>query len=165
MNKFDKLYNIVMEGLTKSLSDEQMTELKSETNNFLNSIKNNEKLKETNIIPSDIIAKEELSDNISDTVLFGSNKNIKENFLKIIEPLHLNFSENIIDNLLMFATNNKSDYKKLISFLNDRNNKGVELVDKLTLDDIANKTGLPLTFIKNTINIKRRKEWRCYWAW
>jgi hypothetical protein len=140
MNRFDKLYNIIMEGLTKSLSDEQMTELKSETNDFLNSIKDNEKLKETNIIPSDITAKEELSDNISDTVLFGSNKNVKESFLKIIEPLNLNFSENIIDNLLMFATDNKSDYKKLIIFLNDRNNKGVELTDKLTLDDIANKT-------------------------
>ena len=140
MNKFDKLYNIIMEGLTKSLSDEQMNELKSETNDFLNSIKDNEKLKETNIIPSDITAKEELSDNISDTVLFGSNKNIKESFLKIIKPLNLNFSENIIDNLLMFATDNKSDYKKLIVFLNDRNNKGVELTDKLTLDDIANKT-------------------------
>ena len=140
MNRFDKLYNIIMEGLTKSLSDEQMNELKSETNDFLNSIKDNEKLKETNIIPSDITAKEELSDNISDTVLFGSNKNIKESFLKIIEPLNLNFSENIIDNLLMFATNNKSDYKKLIVFLNDRNNKGVELTDKLTLDNIADKT-------------------------
>lgn len=140
MNRFDKLYNIIMEGLTKSLSDEQMNELKSETNDFLNSIKDNEKLKETNIIPSDITAKEELSDNISDTVLFGSNKNIKESFLKIIEPLNLNFSENIIDNLLMFATNNKSDYKKLIVFLNDRNNKGVDLTDKLTLDDIADKT-------------------------
>lgn len=140
MNRFDKLYNIIMEGLTKSLSDEQMNELKSETNDFLNSIKDNEKLKETNIIPSDITAKEELSDNISDTVLFGSNKNIKESFLKIIEPLNLNFSENIIDNLLMFATNNKSDYKKLIIFLNDRNNKGVELTDKLTLDNIADKT-------------------------
>ena len=140
MNRFDKLYNIIMEGLTKSLSDEQMNELKSETNDFLNSIKDNEKLKETNIIPSDITAKEELSDNISDTVLFGSNKNIKESFSKIIEPLNLNFSENIIDNLLMFATNNKSDYKKLIIFLNDRNNKGVELTDKLTLDNIADKT-------------------------
>jgi hypothetical protein len=140
MNKFDKLYKIIMEDLTQALSDEQMTELKSETNNFLNSIKDNEKLKETNIIPSDITAKEELSDNISDTVLFGSNKNIKESFLKIIEPLNLNFSENIIDNLLMFATNNKSDYKKLIIFLNDRNNKGVELTDKLTLDNIADKT-------------------------
>lgn len=140
MNRFDKLYNIIMEDLVKSLSDEQMNELKSETNDFLNSIKDNEKLKETNIIPSDITAKEELSDNISDTVLFGSNKNIKESFLKIIEPLNLNFSENIIDNLLMFATNNKSDYKKLIVFLNDRNNKGVDLTDKLTLDDIADKT-------------------------
>jgi hypothetical protein len=140
MNKFNKLYKIIMEDLTQALSDEQMNELKSETTDFLNSIKDNEKLKETNIIPSDITAKEELSDNISDTVLFGSNKNIKESFLKIIEPLNLNFSENIIDNLLMFATNNKSDYKKLIIFLNDRNNKGVDLTDKLTLDDIADKT-------------------------
>jgi hypothetical protein len=159
MNKFDKLYNIIMEGLTKSLSDEQMNELKSETNDFLNSIKNNEKLKETNIIPSEITAKEELSDNISDTVLFGSNKNIKESFLKIIEPLNLNFSKNIIDNLVTLAINNKSDLKKLIIFLNDRNNKGIELTDKLTLDDIADKTGLPIAFIKDIINIKRRKKW------
>lgn len=158
MNKFDKLYNIIMEDLVKSLSDEQMNELKSETNDFLNSIKDNEKLKETNIIPSSETAKKELSDNISDTVLFGSNKNFKESFLKIIEPLNLNFSENIIDNLVTLAINNKSDLKKLIIFLNDRNNKGIELTDKLTLDDIADKTGLSIAFIKDIIAIDRKKE-------
>ena len=157
MNKFNELYKIILEDLTQVLSDEQMNELKSETTDFLNSIKDNEKLKETNIIPSDISAKEELNDNISDTLLFGSNKNIKDRFIKIIEPLNLNLNENIIDNVVIILTKHKKDYIKLVSFLQNRNNVGIELTNMLTLSDISATTGLSTAILKDIFNLTGKK--------
>lgn len=157
MNKFNELYNIILEDLTQALSDEQMNELKSETTDFLNSIKDNEKLKETNIIPSELTAKEELSNNISDTLLFGSNKNIKDRFIKIIEPLNLNLPENIIDNLVIILTKHKKDYTKLVSFLQNKNTVGIELPNMLTLSDISTKTGLSTAILKDIFNLTGKK--------
>lgn len=156
--KFNTLYNLIMENMVKSLSDEQMKELKDETNEFLHTIKTNAELADTNLIPAETDKQNELTDEISDLLLFGTNNNIKESFLHIIEPLDLNLSEFMIDNILRAA--NKNDYKKLILFLNDRNTLGMELgADTISLTDISNKTGLSEIFLKQVSGIERKKEW------
>lgn len=139
MNIFDKTYKLILEGLSKDVSAEQLSEIKSETEEFLDKIKTNEALKDLNIVPAEHAEKEELSNAISDSLIFGSNNKIKTDFTSIIKKLKLNIPD-IIANQLLTVLNNKSDFIKLAVFLNNRDTRGTLLNESepvLTLEQIS----------------------------
>jgi hypothetical protein len=66
-------------------------------------------------------------------------------------------TENIIDNLVVILTKHKKDYTKLVSFLQNRNNVGIELTNMLTLSDISATTGLSTAILKDIFNLAGKK--------